>query len=125
YSQKGQGDKAVRLIDKIHQHIAQVDNIVDLNATTVELGDQFFAKRLYADALECYRAAYPRERIVRMQTQRIATMQRRLDENLAAARTDPSQFAQLAAENNQLKIDIERTQSLLDQFQKLPSITPA
>jgi TolA-binding protein len=125
YSQKGQGDKAVRLIDKIHQHIAQVDNIVDLNATTVELGDQFFAKKLYADALECYRAAYPQEQIVRMQNQRIATMQRRLDENLAAARTDPSQFAQLAAENNQLKIDVARTQSLLDQFQKLPSITPA
>lgn len=125
YSQKGQSDKAIQTIDKIHSQIAMVDNIVDLNATTVELGDQFFAKKLYADALECYRAAYPREQILRMQNERIAAMQHRLDENLVAARVDPSQFAQLAAENNQLKTDIARTQSLLDQFQKLPSITPA
>jgi TolA-binding protein len=125
YSQKGQADKAVQMIGKIHEHIPSVDNIVELNSTTVELGDQLFAKKLYADALECYRAAYPREQILAMQTQRIAGMQRRLDENLTAARIDPSQFAQLAAENNQLKADIGRTQSLLGQFQKLPSITPA
>jgi TolA-binding protein len=125
YSKKNQNDKAVQTISKIHGQIALVDNIVDLNATTVELGDQFFAQKLYADALECYRAAYPREQIVRLQNHRIAAMQHRLDENLQAARSDPSQFAQLAAENNQLKTDIARTQSLLDQFQKLPSITPA
>ena len=125
YSQKGQADKSIRTIEKIHEHIPLVDNIVELNATTVELGDQFFAKKLYADALECYRAAYPREQIISMQTQRISSMKKRLEENLAAARTDPSQFAQLAAENNQLNSDIARTQSLLDQFQKLPSITPA
>jgi TolA-binding protein len=125
YSQKGDPDKAIRTIGKIHGQIGLVDNIVDLNSMTVELGDQFFAKKLYADALECYRAAYPREQIVRMQNERIVAMQKRLDENLAAARTDPSQFGQLAAENNQLKIDIARTQSLLDEFQKLPSITPA
>ncbi len=124
-SAKGQSDKAVQVIDKIHDHIPLVDNIVELNSTTVELGDQFFAKKLYGDALECYRAAYPREQILRMQTDRIAAMQHRLDQNLVAARMDPSQFAQLAAENNQLKSDIARTQSLFDQFQKLPSITPA
>jgi TolA-binding protein len=125
YSGKGQADKAIKLIGKIHERIAQVENIVDLNALTVELGDQFFAKKLYGDALECYRAAYPREQIIRMQNQRIIAMQRRLDENLAAARTDPSQFARLASENTQLKGDIARTQTLLDEFQKLPSITPA
>ena len=52
-------------------------------------------------------------------------MQKRLDANLAAARRDPSQFGQLAAENNQLNNDIAHTQSLLEEFQKLPSITPA
>lgn len=125
YSQKGQADKAIQTISKIHGRIGLADNVLDLNATAVELGDQFFAKKLYADALECYRAAYPREQILRMQNERIAAMQRRLDENLVAGRADPSQFAQLAAENNQLKTDIARTQSLLDQFQKIPSITPA
>jgi TolA-binding protein len=125
YSGKGEADKAIRTIDKIHTQIALVDNIVDLNSMTVQLGDQFFGKKLYADALECYRAAYPREQIVRMQNERIAAMQKQLQANLAAARRDPSQFGQLAAENNELNNDIAHTKSLLEAFQKLPSITPA
>jgi TolA-binding protein len=125
YAQKGDAAKTIALIKKLHDRIALVENIVELNAITVELGDQLYGKKFYGDALECYRAAYPREQIVRLQNERLAAMQRRLDENLAIARNDPAQFASLASENMQLKIDIARTQSLLDQFQKLPTITPA
>jgi TolA-binding protein len=125
YSQKGSSDKTIAVLKKLHERIALVDNIVELNSMTVELGDQLSAKKLYADALECYRAAYLREQIVRMQTDRLSRMQRTIDENLAAARLDPSQFGQLAATNNQLKNEMARTQKLLDEFQKLPSITPA
>ena len=125
YSQKGKSDKTIAVIKKLHERIGLVDNIVELNAMTVELGDQLYAQKLFGDALECYRAAYPREQIVRLQNDRLSGMQRAIDENLAAARLDPSQFGQLAATNNQLKSDIARTQKLLDEFQKLPSITPA
>ncbi len=125
YSQKGNSVKTIALIRKLHEKIALVDDIVELNAMTVELGDQLLAKRAFGDALECYRAAYPREQIVRLQTDRINAMQRRIDENLAAGRLDPSQFGQIAAFNNQIKADMTRIQQLLEQFQKLPSITPA
>ncbi len=125
YSQKGESTKVISLIGKLHSRIALVDDIVGLNSTTVELGDDLFKKKSYADALECYRAAYPREEIIKMQTERIAAMQKKLDDNLNVARSDPSQFAALAAENNQLKIDIVRTQKALEEFAKLPSITPA
>jgi TolA-binding protein len=125
YSKKGESAKTIALIKKMHDHIGMVDDIVELNATTVELGDQLFKSRAYGDALECYKAAYPREQIVKLQTDRIKAMQRRVDENLVAARLDASQFAQLAAANSQLKADIARIQQLLDQFQKLPTITPA
>jgi TolA-binding protein len=125
YSQQGKSDKIIPLIKKLHERIALVENIVELNAMSVELGDQLYAKNSHADALECYRAAYPREQIVRMQNDRLAAMQRTIDQNLAAARIDPSQFGQLAAANNQIKADIARTQKLLEEFEKLPSITPA
>ena len=125
YSQKNNSVKIIALIRKLHQRIALVDDIVELNGMTVELGDQLFAKGAFGDALECYRAAYPREQIVRLQTDRITAMQRRVEENMAAARLDPLQFGQIAAINNQLKAEIARIQQLLDQFQKLPSITPA
>lgn len=125
YAQKGSSDKTIAVIKKLRERTAMVDNIVELNSMTVDLGDKLFAKNLYSDALECYRAAYPREQIVRMQNDRLAAMQRAIDANLAAARVDPSQFAQLAAVNNQLKSDIARSQKLLAEFEKLPSITPA
>ncbi len=125
YSKKGQSVKTIALIKKLHEHIGIVDDIVELNATTVELGDELFKAKSYGDALECYKAAYPREQIIKLQTDRIRAMQQKVEENLAAARLDPSQFAQIAAVNQQLKADIVRTQQMLDQFQKLPTITPA
>ena len=125
YSKKNESTKTIALIKKMHEHIGMVDDIVELNATTVELGDSLFKAKAYGDALECYKAAYPREQIVKLQTDRINAMQRRIDENLAAARLDTSQFAQLAAVNSQLKSDIARIQQMLEQFQKLPTITPA
>ncbi len=125
YAQKGSAEKATGLIRKLRGQAKLVDNIVELNATTVEQGDALYKKANYADALECYRAAFSREEIIRMQTERITAMQRAIDANLAAARSDPTQFTQLAAENNQIKADMARAQSLLDDFKKLPSITPA
>src|SRR4051812_15408306 len=125
YSQKGKADKVIPLIKRLHERIALVDNIVELNAMTVELGDQLYAKNFYGDALECYRAAYPREQILRLQNDRLAAMQRTLDDNLNKMKADSSQVSQLVLTNNQLKTDIGRTKQLLDEFEKLPSITPA
>ena len=125
YSQKGKADKVIPLINKLHERISLVDNIVELNAMTVELGDQLYSKNFYADALECYRAAYPREQIVRLQNERLTAMQRTIDENLNTMKADPSQVGQLVIANNQLKADIARSRQLLEDFEKLPSITPA
>ncbi|MEP6955436.1 MAG: tetratricopeptide repeat protein [Chthoniobacterales bacterium] len=125
YAQKGNSEKAVETVAKLNRHIGLVDNIVELNAMTVELGDQLYGKQRFADALECYRAAHPKEQIVRMQTERIVAMQKAIEDNLAAARADPSQVGQLGAVTNQLKSDIARAQQLLEAFDKLPNVTPA
>src|SRR5262249_34450545 len=125
FSQKGAANKVIPLIKKLHERIALVDNIVELNAMTVELGDQLYSKNFYGDALECYRVAAPRQQILRLQNARLAAMQQKIDENIAAAKSDPSQAAQLLATSNQLKADVERNRKLLQEFEKLPSITPA
>ena len=125
YVQKGAADKAVTTLTKIHEQLRLVDNIVELNATTVDLGDQLFQKKLFADALECYRAASPRDQILRMQTDRIAAMQREIEANLNAVRADPSQVGLLGSANNQLKADIAKAQQQLAELQKLPDFTAA
>ncbi|HEV8185794.1 MAG TPA: tetratricopeptide repeat protein, partial [Chthoniobacterales bacterium] len=125
YADKGEADKVVHAISTLHEQRELVDNIVELNATTVAIGDQLFAKKLWEQALECYRAAYPRDQVVRMQNERVARMQRAVEANLAAALSDPSQIAHLGTANSQLKSDIAKAQQLLADFQKLPDFTPA
>ena len=125
YAQKAAGDKAVQTISRLHAHAALVENVVELNAITVELGDQLYNKKAFDAALVCYRAAYRRDQILRMQADRIAAMRKTIEDNIAAARADPSRVAQLGSTNNQLKADIARAQALLAEFEKLPDVTPA
>ena len=102
-----------------------MDNILELNALTISLGDKFYDKQQFKEALACYRFAYPREQIIKLQNERIASMQRRIEQNLAAVRANPADIMQLAPANNQLKDSIANSQKLLAEFEKLPSITPA
>ena len=125
YAQKADGAKALRTLEMIHQKIALADNIIELNALTVDLGDKFYDKQQFKEALACYRYARPREQIIRLQNDRIAGMQRRIDENLAAVRANPAQITQLAPANKQIKESIANAQNLRADFEKLPSITAA
>jgi len=125
YAQKGDGNKALQTLEAIQQKIALADNIIELNALTIDLGDKFYGKQQFKEALACYRYAYPRDQIIHLQNDRIASMQRRIEQNLAAVRANPADIAQLAPANNQLKQSIANAQKLLAEFEKVPSITPA
>ncbi len=122
---KGDGARALQILELIHRQIALVDNVVELNTLTVQLGDKFYGQKQFQEALACYRFASPRAELVRLQNDRIAAMQRQVAQNLAATRAHPAEITQLAPVTNQLKEDIARAQKLLAEFEKLPSITPA
>lgn len=125
YAQQNNADKAVETIAKLREHSALIDNVVELNSLTVELGDQLYEKKLQKQALECYRAAFPRDQVIRMQNERIARMQRAVEENTNEAKNDSSFLNQAATLNAQLRADIAKAQQLLAEFQKLPDFTPA
>jgi TolA-binding protein len=125
YVQKGDGAKALHMLELIHQHIALAENIIELNSLTVDLGDRFYNKQQFKEALACYRAAWPREEIIGLQKERIAGLQTKIEENLTVARANPAALTQLALANNRIKESIANSQKLLVEFEKLPSITPA
>ncbi len=125
YAQKGKPERSLGLLRKLRQRAAAVENLAELNSTIVDLGDSLYRGRQFAEALECYRAAFSREEIVKRLGARASAMQRAIDGNLAIARSDPSQVTQIVAENNRIKADLARTQTTLTEFEKLPSITPA
>ncbi len=125
YAAKGDGAKALQTLQLIHQKVSLVDNVVELNALTVQLGDKFYGKQQYQEALACYRFAYPRKQIIRLQGERITALQRQIEENLAAVRANPAEITQLASKNNEIKSQIASAQKLLEEFSKLPTVTPA
>ncbi len=124
YAQKADGARALRILETIHQRIALADNIVELNTLTVDLGDRFYDKHQFTEALACYRYARPREEIIRLQKDRVAGMERRIEGNLAAIRADPTRITLFTAANSQLKASVVNAQKVLGDFEKLPSITP-
>ena len=124
YGQKSDGANALRTLEAIHQHLAVVDDIIELNALAVDVGDKFYKQEQYKEALACYRFAWPRQQIVRVQNERIAAMERRIEDNFAAARGHPAELTQVAAANNEIREKIANAQKLLAEFDKLPSVTP-
>ncbi len=124
-AQQGNGAKALHVLELIHQKIDLVENLIALNGLTVQLGDKFYAKQQFKEALACYRFAYPREQIIRLQNERIAGMQKQIEDNLAAVRANPAEITQLAARNNEIKGNIADAQKVLADFERLPTITPA
>jgi TolA-binding protein len=125
YAQQGDGAKALGTLELIQRKIALAENIIELNALIVDLGDKFYDQHRYNEALACYRLAWPREQVVKLQHDRIAAMQEKIEQNLAAARARPAEITRLAPANNQLKESIVAAQKRLGEFEKLPSITPA
>ena len=111
YAEKGDGAKALRTLEAIHQKIALADNIIELNALTVELGDKFYDKQQFKEALACYRSARVRaNRSFGCRTTGSPECSDRIEENLAAIRANPTQITQLTAVNNQLKASIANAQ---------------
>ena len=125
YARKGDGAKALRTLETIHGNIALANNIIELNALMIDLGDKFYGKQEFKQALVCYRYALSREQVVRLQNNRITMMQRRMEGNLATTRANPAKIILLAPANNQLKDSIANARKLLAEFENLPSVTPA
>lgn len=125
HAERGDGARALHTLELIHEKVGLVENIVELNSLAVDLGDEFYKKQQFTDALACYRFARPREEIILRQKEHIAAIQRQAEDTLAAARARRSEITQLASRNSELKEKISKAQKVLADFEKLPSITPA
>ncbi len=125
YAKKGDGAKALRLLPEIRRNIALADDVIQLNNLIAELGDKFYHNQQFEEALSCYRSALGRVEIVRLQQQRILSLEHRIEKNLATVRAQPSEITQLAAANSLLKSELGGAQQRLAEFEKLPSMTPA
>ena len=125
YAEKKQPDKALAIIKQINQNVQLLDNVSQFNTLATETGDTLLAQQLPKDALVCYQAVRTRGEVVRLQTNRIATLRAELTRQLTAIRTDPKNAPNLFAANNRLKALLNDATALLADFQKLPDYEPA
>src|SRR5438067_2858038 len=123
YSEKGQSAKSLAVIQAIRQNIALLDNVARLNALAVELGDSLLQNNQPKEALTCYRVVRSRDEVIKFQTDRVAAIQRRIDQNKAAIR--PENVVAIATQNKQLAATLEENKKLVEDFQKLPDFGPA
>lgn len=124
YAQKKEGEKAVEMLRKIREQTMMLDNVVRLNALAIELGDGFLGDSQPERAMECYRLVQSKPEVIRLQQNRIAAMQKKLDENLKEMKADPKKALDLAAENQDLRQGIAQTQKMVADFEKQPDFEP-
>ena len=126
YAEKGDGAKALRTLEAIHQKIALADNIIELNALTVELGDKFYDKQQFKEALACYRyASAARKDHSGCRTTgspECSAGSRRTSPRSAPTRPGSRRSQRLITSSGQASRTHKKCSS---EFEKLPSITPA
>jgi TolA-binding protein len=66
---------ASRGLDVLRKNLDKVDNLVGLNALSLQLGDVLLAEANYDGALDAYRMVLPRSELLRLQEQRTKRMQ--------------------------------------------------
>jgi len=119
-------DKAIIILKKLQAKTHLVENLIALNSVAIKLGDELLEVNAHEKALEAYWAVRPRDVVARMQRDRIAAIELRLDQNLKAAGKDPIALSRAVRLNDEVvKPRLEEARKTLAQFEKLPDFMPS
>ena len=124
YGKTKQPDKALKMLSNVQANIDQLENVVELNSVALEQGDAYLQNGSNAEALTCYRAVRTREQVIALEHDRIAGLQKRLEANKVAARANVADAPRYFTLNKQIQDSIAEDQTLVDNFEKLPTIYP-
>ena len=122
YGTKKQPDKVLKILSELRANISQVEDPVELNAAALAQGDAFLEANNAKDALICYRAVLTRGEVLGLLRERVASLQRRLDANKAAARANPRAAGPLLLADKQVLDAIADTQTTTQTFERLPDL---
>jgi TolA-binding protein len=125
YGEKKEADKANAVISKILQRLDLVDNMVRLNSMAVELGDHLLNEGQPEGALETYRNVRSREEVIKFQADRVADVQKKIEENMALMRAKPEEAVQYAGVHVRLNDELAKAKKIHEEAQKLPDFAPA
>lgn len=120
-------EKLAPLLDQLLTRRHLVENVVELNAVIVGLGDLQMAKEQFEKASRTYLQVMPPPEVIAFQKQRIETLERRIAVNKAAAAAPHASQATLlsiAGQNAELQTVLDEAKELLADFEKIPDYMP-
>jgi tetratricopeptide (TPR) repeat protein len=118
-------DKAVDLLKKLQTKIHLVENFIALNSVAIKLGDELLDVHAYTKALEAYWTVRSRDVVAKLQRQRIAAIELRMDQNIKAAGKDPVAYNRAFRTNEEIKPVLEEAKKILAEFEKVPDFMPS
>jgi tetratricopeptide (TPR) repeat protein len=125
YVEKGETAKASVLLATLQSKIAIINNLVTLNTVAFKLADGFYDKKMYKEAIACYRLVRARDEVIKFQTDRIAAMERWIKANAAPDPRDPANYLKAQQNLDRVKNAHAESQALLEEFLKLPDYGPS
>jgi len=124
-SKQGHLDDALHLLNQLQGVSNLVDNPLQLDILALRIGDGLLAKGEKKKALKMYAIVRPKAVVIDLQKERIATLQKQIDDNKAGLQTNPHAVMEVNAANAQLQTEIDTLSKVLDQFSSAPdSLVP-
>jgi TolA-binding protein len=124
YGDKKQPEKANAIVARVLQKTDLVEDLARLNAMAVELGDDHLQAGRTVEALAVYRLVRSREDVVKFQADRVAALQKQLDQTLAAMRANPKEAVQFLDRISQIRTDIAEAKKLFEDAKQTPDFAP-
>lgn len=120
----GEFDKLAPLLDQLVTRRNLVENVVELNALIVALGDAQMAQDQFEKASRTYLKVLPPAQVIEFQKQRIEMLTRRIAANKAAAKNSPQATLNLMGPTAELQSVLDQAKELLADFEKLTDYMP-
>jgi TolA-binding protein len=119
-SKQGKVDDAMKLLDQLQSAGNLVENPLELDFMAVRIGDGLLSQGERRKALKMYAIVRPRDVVMNLQKERIATLDKQIADNRASLQSNPKAFMEVNATNGRLQSERDNLQKVLDDFSKMP-----
>lgn len=120
-AERGERTNALKILEQLEgRFLHLIENPLQLNALAFEIGDAFLHAVDLKQALRAYSMVRAKADTILLQQQRIQSLLRRMENNVAAAKNEPARVVELTNANNRLKTLVDAAKLTLDQAKDAP-----
>ncbi len=123
---RGDRDNGLKILTQLQGRLLNlVENPLQLDALAFEIGDAYLHAAELKKALHAYGLIRKKEETIQLQQNRIQSLARRIEANIAAAKIEPTKTPELNAANQRLKQQYDTAKQSLEQANAAPDTAPA